>query len=433
MIRNLLRDITDHVESYVDRLKSRLEARLHPDGRTVQIIPYMGYATETEVHIRARALYDNGLTPATDADNLWKNLLNAYRRVNSDEIPFAIVDVTVNGQTVQLVADEEGFFELHLTLEKPLDAKIMLHDVHFRLVGLPPDANVPGDLADITATGQVILPPKSAEYGIISDLDDTVIQTDAINLIRMARNTFLQNARTRLPFSGVAGFYRALQNGTKQAYNPIYYVSSSPWNLYDLLLDFFTVREIPFGTVFLRNFGFPEVYEEGHRTHKSDAIMKIMQAYPHLNFVMIGDSGQMDPEIYTEMAERYPERVRVIYIRNVTTAESRDAQVRTLADRLHARGIDMLLVKDTIAAAEDALGRGLILPEAMPDIREQRATDERPPEKLDEVVSEAISEAVGLAEDVLPVPPLDKPLDKPAGKPLDTPNMDATGDTGRTP
>ncbi len=409
MIRNLLRDITDHVEDYIDRLKSRLEARLHPEGRRVQIIPYIGYATETEIQMRARALYDNGLTPATDADKLWKNLLNAYRRVNSDEIPFAVVEVTVNGQTAKVVADEEGFFDVDLTLEKPLDAKRMLHDVHFKLVGLPADANVAEGLPDVTAVGQVILPPKSAEYGIISDLDDTVIQTDAVNLVKMARNTFLQNSRTRLPFSGVAGFYRALQNGTRQSYNPIYYVSSSPWNLYDLILDFFTVREIPIGTLFLRNFGFPEVYDEGHRTHKSDAVQKIMEAYPHLNFIMIGDSGQMDPEIYTELAERYPGRVRVIYIRDVTILESRDQQVHQLAERLREKGIDMLLVKDTIAAAEDALGRGLILPEAMPDIREERATDDRPPEKLDEVVSEAITEATDLVEEVLPTPPLDQP------------------------
>ena len=59
MIRNLLRDITDHVEDYIDRLKSRLETRLHPEGRTVQIIPYIGYATETEIHMRARALYES--------------------------------------------------------------------------------------------------------------------------------------------------------------------------------------------------------------------------------------------------------------------------------------------------------------------------------------------------------------------------------------
>jgi phosphatidate phosphatase APP1 len=398
MIRNLLRDVTGRVEYYFDELKARLEARLYPHDRKILIIPYFGYATETEVHMRARVLYDNGLTPATDADKLWKNLLNAYRRINSDEIPFAVVEVKVNGQTVEITADDEGFLAVSLALEKPLDAKFMLHDVDFKLLRLPQSPKLPETVPHVTAKGQVILPPQSAQFGIISDLDDTVIQTDVLHLISMARNTFLQNSRTRLPFSGVAGFYRALQQGTNKSYNPIYYVSSSPWNLYDLLLDFFTVRDIPVGTMFLRNLGFPEVYEEGHQSHKLSVIQQLLDSYPQLPFILIGDSSQLDPEIYAQVAERYPHRIRVIYIRDVTPLSARDEQVQHLAQRLKALGVDLLLVKDTSAAAEDALRRGLILPEAMSDIREERATDERPPDKLDEVVTTAIDQATEIVE-----------------------------------
>jgi phosphatidate phosphatase APP1 len=400
MIRHLLRDVTGQVEYYFDELKSRLEARLYPQDRErkILIIPYFGYATPTEIHIRARVLFDNGLTPATDDDKLWKNLLNTYRRINSDEIAFAVVQVKVNDQTVEITADDEGFVDVHLTLDQPLDPKIMLHDVQFRLLRLPASPKLPTIIPSVTATGQVILPPQIAQFGIISDLDDTVIQTDVLHLVSMARNTFLRNSRTRLPFSGVAGFYRALQNGTTKTYNPIYYVSSSPWNLYDLLLDFFTIREIPVGTMFLRNFGFPEVYDDSHKLHKSSVIEQLLETYPALPFVLVGDSGQLDPEIYTQIAERYPQRIRVIYIRDVTPASARDEQVKTLAERLKALGVDLLLVKDTLAAAEDAVQRGLIIAEAMPDIREERATDNRPPDKIDEVVTTAIDQAAEIVE-----------------------------------
>jgi phosphatidate phosphatase APP1 len=399
MIKSLLRSLTEHVEYHFDQLKTRLEARLDPLNRKILIIPYFGYATENEVHIRARVLFDNGLSPATDADKLWKNLLNTYRRINSDEIPSAVVQVKVNGQTAEITADEEGFLTVDLALEKPLDAKLLLHDIQFKLLRLPPSPKLPSVFPEVTATGQVILPPRTAQFGIISDLDDTVIQTDVLHLISMARNTFLQNSRTRLPFSGVAGFYRALQNGTSKTYNPIYYVSSSPWNLYDLLLDFFTVREIPVGTMFLRNFGFPEVYSEGHKSHKLAVIEQLLNTYPHLPFILIGDSSQLDPEIYTQVAERYPQRIRVIYIRDVTPLSTRDEQVKELAQRLKGLGVNLLLVKDTVAAAEDALQRQLILPEAMPDIREERATDNRPPDKVDEVVATAIDEAAEIVEE----------------------------------
>lgn len=398
MIKALLRDLTGRVEYYFDELKTRLEARLNPDHRKILILPYFGYATTSELHIRGRVLFDNGLTPATDADKLWKNLLNTYRRINSDEIPLAVVEVEFNGQTVVLRSDSEGFLDIHLPLEKPLDDRFMLHDVHFKLLKLPSSPLLPEITPQVTATGQVILPPRSAQFGIISDLDDTVIQTDVLHLISMARNTFLQNSRTRLPFSGVAGFYRALQLGTNKTYNPIYYVSSSPWNLYDLLLDFFTVREIPIGTMFLRNFGFPEVYDESHQTHKLRVIEQLLMTYPQLPFVLIGDSGQLDPEIYAQIAERYPQRIQVIYIRDVTPRSARDEQIQGLAQRLQALGVDLLLVRDTLAAAEDAVQRGLILPESMPDIREERATDNRPPDKIDEVVTTALDQAGELVE-----------------------------------
>ncbi len=90
---------------------------------------------------------------------------------------------------------------------------------------------------------------------MISDLDDTVIQTDVTRVIRMVRNTLLGNARTRHPFPGVAALYRALHSSAGAPANPLFYVSSSPWNLYDMLDDFFRLRSIPEGPIFLRDWG----------------------------------------------------------------------------------------------------------------------------------------------------------------------------------
>ena len=89
-------------------------------------------------------------------------------------------------------------------------------------------------------------------FGIISDIDDTVIRTDATSLLGTFRSTMLANARTRLPFPGVAALYRALHGaGT----NPLFYVSSSPWNIYDMLSDVLAIRGIPAGPLLLRNWG----------------------------------------------------------------------------------------------------------------------------------------------------------------------------------
>jgi phosphatidate phosphatase APP1 len=81
-----------------------------------------------------------------------------------------------------------------------------------------------------------------------------VLQSSVTNFLKMARMVLLGNAHTRLPFEGVAAFYRALQRGASGGeFNPIFYVSNSPWNLYDLLEDFMDVHGVPAGPLFLRD------------------------------------------------------------------------------------------------------------------------------------------------------------------------------------
>src|SRR5687768_17759104 len=81
-----------------------------------------------------------------------------------------------------------------------------------------------------------VLVPYGARFGVISDLDDTVVRSSATSVLKMACIVVRNNAHTRLPFEGVAAFYRALQLGpASESSNPIFYVSSSPWNSYDIL------------------------------------------------------------------------------------------------------------------------------------------------------------------------------------------------------
>lgn len=193
-----------------------------------------------------------------------------------------------------------------------------------------------------------------------------------------ARVTLLGNAYTRLPFEGVSAFYRALTFGTgPSADNPIFYVSSSPWNLYDLLQDFFHIEELPNGPLFLRDFGItPEQFiVGGHGSHKREAIDELLETHPELPFLLIGDSGQEDPEIYAAVARDHPERILVVYIRDVTT-EKRNHEVKAIAAELKETGVEMVLVKDSLEAARDAVGSGFISSEAIPKVAAARKRDQ---------------------------------------------------------
>src|SRR5690606_1902175 len=102
-------------------------------------------------------------------------------------------------------------------------------------------------------------------------------------------------------------------------------------------------------------------------------------------FVLIGDSGQEDPEIYREAVRRHPGRVKAVYIRDVTPG-ARDADVRAITEERAGEGVEMVLVRDTVEAARHAAARGLIDPAALPLVRGDRARDEAAPGPIESVV-----------------------------------------------
>lgn len=358
------------VETDLDNLKRRLALRLHLND-PLMIQPYYGYGTDKQVTLQGRVLENEGVTPPMDDDTLWHNVLNAYRQLDSDEVAGAVVKAQFQGQTHTAVTDEEGYFTFNLQPAKRPSSDRLWHNVDLTLL------SAPGKQATaVTATGHVLIPPSTAQYGVISDIDDTVLQSSATNYLRAARLIFLQNARTRLPFSGVSAFYQALQQGNSQNGNPIFYVSSSPWNLFLMLTEFFKLQNIPQGPLCLKDYGLSKehLFTSGHRQHKVAQIEKILTIYPNLPFILIGDSGQKDPEIYAEIAENHPHRILAIYIRDVSE-DNRDLEVMRIADETTAVGIDMLLVPDSLAAADHAVRRGWIDPQTLPAIAQEKTAD----------------------------------------------------------
>lgn len=321
----------------------------------VEILPYRGYGTRRALFLKGRVLERKGITRSSARDTIWRNLRNMAKRFMSDEVPGARVRALFGGSTLETVADEEGFFEVRFDLPEPLEGRTAWYPVDLEL--LWPEAR---DQTEARTTGEVLITPE-ARFGVISDLDDTVVKSSATDLLKMARIVLINNAYTRLPFEGVAEFYRALQRGgTGREFNPIFYVSSSPWNLYDLFVDFLDVHGVPAGPLFLKDWGPATVGR--HRAHTLAVIRRLFDAYPDLPFVLIGDSGRRDPEIYHQTVREYPGRVRAVYIREVETEETEERadEVRAIARELGEMDVEMVHAQDTAAAARHALENSLI-------------------------------------------------------------------------
>ena len=368
--RERLLSLATALEGKVDAAMARRAAKA---GRRDPLVihAYRGYGTDRRLRVRGRVLEDEGIPAAGERDAAWRNVLSALRRLESDEVPGARVRVRVAGATQELVTDAEGYFDTWIAPSEALPADTLWHNVALELLA-PLDPAKPSR----AAIGRVLVPPATAKLGIISDLDDTVVQTGATDVRATLRSVFLSNARTRLPFPGVAMLYRALQDGVGgRENNPVFYVSSSPWNLYDVLSEFLAVREIPEGPIMLRDWGLSEreLLPTSHGSHKLDAIESIVELYPTLPFLLIGDSGQEDPEIYREVVARYPSRILAIYIRNVTPAPARVERIRALAREVNEARSELLLAVDSGEVAAHALDRGWIdsaaLARIMADVR----------------------------------------------------------------
>ena len=327
---------------------------------------YLGYGVPGRAFVLGRALEDKGITAATAEDSLWDNLKGTWKRFRSGEVAHAELNVTLAEMpefSRSLQADEEGHIAQWLDVPKA-------EPDEDNLLSLVLELTHPQRTPPVRAEASVLIPSGAAQFGIISDIDDTVLQTGATSLRSLARQVLFGNAYTRLPFEGVAGFYEALRG----AQNPLFYVSSSPWNLYDVLTEFLALNQIPLGPVLLRDWGLSatELLPTSHGDHKQKAIRQILETYPKLPFILIGDSGQEDPEIYHEVVHNFPGRILGIYIRDVADAERRES-VQKLARELAQDGSTLMLTQDTAAAAEHAAAQGWTTPDAASEVAERRA------------------------------------------------------------
>jgi phosphatidate phosphatase APP1 len=333
-----------------------------------QVVPYRGFGSDTEVFVSGRVLANRPARPVTETDAWWRNLAHALHHLESDEVTGADVRIRAFGAERSVLTDDEGYFRTWLRPAQALIPDGAWHDVAVEVTHpVHPDAG------RVQAAGRILLPGSNAEYGIISDLDDTVIRTEATRLLRMLKRTLLENARTRLPFPGVTAFYAALRDGAAgDAGNPVFYVSSSPWNLYGLLTDFLDHQSIPDGPLMLRDWGINAAsgLPTRHGAHKRDAIRMIMRCYPGLPFILIGDSGQEDPEVYRDVVHDEGGRILAVYIRDVGPDPHRSTAIGELAEEVRSAGSELLLSDDTAASARHAAGRGWISGDSVTKVTE---------------------------------------------------------------
>ncbi|WNG13302.1 App1 family protein [Cystobacter fuscus] len=366
---NALVRLAFQLEHHAETLSWRLRHKLRL-ARPPRILPYRGYGTPRASLIKARVLEDRKVRPPWKRYTLVGSAIASWKRYMTLEIPNARVAVRWGDKRWEGTTDEEGFLELWV--EPPEGVKAGWHDVELELLSPRSRRGVTRVCAPVLVSG------SEAELGVISDIDDTVIVTEVTNVLKRFWTLFLTEHRTRLPFEGVDAFYQALSQGsTGSACNPIFYVSSSPWNLYEHLDEFLGLHKIPAGPLLLRDWGLSRTgfAPGGGHGHKLEKIRGLMDAFAPLPFLLIGDSGQEDAEHYRTIVREYPGRVRCVYIRNVWHRSGRERELAAIAEDIRAAGSQMLTVDDTVTAARHAASQGWIRRQEVAEVQAHRQED----------------------------------------------------------
>ena len=287
MPKRILLPLARRTEPWLERIGAR-------EGDAPVLEPYLGLATPEGLVLRGRVLTHLRRATPDARQSRWVNLRQMSSLFLTDEV--AGVEVRAEGASAS--SDAEGYVRLLVPARPGPWAAV---DVE--IAGLP----------DTRTSFPARVPGPEARWLVISDIDDTVIETGAHSLARNLWTTFTGSALTRQAHGDAGRLLGTLAEGER---NPVFYVSSSPWNLHDFLDALLARHGLPRGPMFLRDLG---VTDHGigqtHLGHKGAAIDAILGANPGLECWLVGDSGQRDAQVYRDAVRRHPGRVRGVALR----------------------------------------------------------------------------------------------------------------------
>lgn len=295
--------IAARVELWLDRRAERLFRLL---GWTERVIPYTGYGTEDGARLLGRVV----LSPRWSDTHLgqaaeeflnrrgWRNFVTAATVHARYTIRFG--EATVTGST-----DRGGY------IDHRLRAHGQTPGWRTASIALPGGREFPAS---------VLIVPNAETFGIISDLDDTVISTMLPRPLIAAWNSFFRTEAARQAVPGMAAMYRELLAAHPSA--PLVYLSTGAWNTQAFLRRFLQRHRFPDGPMLLTDWGPTNTgwFRSGQQ-HKRSALLQLAMDFPGIRWLLVGDDGQHDPEIYGEFAESDPERVRAVLIRRLNPTE----------------------------------------------------------------------------------------------------------------
>lgn len=359
---------------FVKRLTGGLARPMkHPQASSgLTVTPYRGYGSRREAFLTGRVFRQAPLGRGVPRRGFLRDLVDVGRRIARRGVAEASVDIRLGDNHATVTTDRDGYFEARLPLASSLPRDRVWHLAELWVTA--------AEEGPVRAGVEVFIPASEPDLLVISDIDDTVMFTGVADKLRMLYRLFLERPDQRMAFPGVAALYQALHRGADdQGERPILYVSRGPWLIYEMLETFFQLNRIPVGPIlFLREWGVSLRHPWPRRAeaHKEQLIGRMLATFEGVPCLLIGDSGQHDPEVYTRIVEAYPGRVQAIYIRRVEKREDRQRAIQGLCDQLRHTRCDLVLAADSVLIAEHAEAHGFISEHGLAAVRREAAATE---------------------------------------------------------
>ncbi|MCY7352637.1 MAG: DUF2183 domain-containing protein [Cytophagaceae bacterium] len=296
---------------------------------------YRGYGHARQLLVQGHVLRRSPLPQKKYRKNTLVNTFAVLRLFFVRAYPAATVRLNWPGQALEAQTDPDGYFKFEWEPHQPLPPG--WHPVEVELIsGKARTGTVP-----TTGRGEILV-PHPTHYACISDIDDTFLISYSATVWKKLYVLLTENAHSRMPFEGVVRHYQFLAGvgTTEKTPNAFFYVSSSEWNLYDYIREFSRKNGLPEGVYKLNRLKLlHQLLKTGGNSHhtKLERIARILDTFPAQKFILLGDDTQQDPTIYSTLVDRYPNRIRCVYLRH--RHDENQAKTQALVAQMEAAGV----------------------------------------------------------------------------------------------
>lgn len=308
------------------RYHSWRERRARKRGKTATITPFPGYGGNGWVRVVGRVLI---VPPPRKTETGEFASVRGWRSFAGIPVSYSQVTVTIDGRSFDVVADRGGVVDsrIEVALEPGWQG------VQMSVEGSEP------------VEARVFVVDEAVRFGVVSDVDDTVMVTALPRPLIAAWNSFVVDEHARLPVPGMAVLLERLMRGTPGA--PMVYLSTGAWNIAPTLTRFLSRHLFPPGAILLTDWG--PTHDRWFRSgteHKLANLRRLASEFPQVTWLLIGDDGQHDDAIYTKFASEHPDSVAGVAIRRLSPAEAVLAGGRTVVDDHSAAGVPWVTASD---------------------------------------------------------------------------------------